>query len=182
MVARYLQLLSSTVRWIPSRQSRAWPSCTPQLGICEHCAPQLRTTYWAPPRRVLYAHEPRRPKSPPRAPRPSEPLGPSVRGTHRSVPASDAPRRTSFGTASWHPRYPKIRGCIKAPASSRGPCPSHSAPVQPASLCLPVCEKHPPHLRVASAEDLTSPLSRHLTHQWNGGDLELLDRVLAATS
>jgi hypothetical protein len=44
-----------------------------------------------------------------------------------------------------------------------------------------VGEKHPPHPRVALAEDLAGPLHGHLPHQGHGEGLELMGEVLAAT-
>ena len=62
-----------------------------------------------------------------------------------------------------------------------GTHPNHGVETQPLIRRLHVGEEHPPHPRVALAEDLPGPLHWHLPHQGHSEGLELLGEVLAAT-
>ncbi|MEY4692496.1 MAG: hypothetical protein RIT19_2821 [Verrucomicrobiota bacterium] len=68
-----------------------------------------------------------------------------------------------------------------APVHLVGTPPNHGVETQPLIRRLHVGEEHPPHSRVALAEDLAGTLHGHLTHQGHGEGLELLGEVLAAT-
>ena len=67
-----------------------------------------------------------------------------------------------------------------APVHLVGTHPNHGVETQPLIRRLHVGEEHPPHPRVALAEDLAGPLHWHLPHQGHGEGLELLGEVLAA--
>ena len=68
-----------------------------------------------------------------------------------------------------------------APVHLVGSHPHHGVETQLLIRRLHVGEEHPPHPRVALAEDLAGTLHGHLTHQGHGEGLELLGEVLAAT-
>jgi hypothetical protein len=67
-----------------------------------------------------------------------------------------------------------------APVHLVGTHPSHVLGAQPLIRRLHVGGEHPPHARVALAEDLTGTLHRHLPHEGQGECLEVLSAVLAA--
>ena len=61
-----------------------------------------------------------------------------------------------------------------------GSHPNHVVEAQPRMRRFYVGEKHPPHPRVALAEDVASTLDWHLAHQGQSEGLELLGKQLAA--
>ncbi len=67
-----------------------------------------------------------------------------------------------------------------APVHLVGSHPDHGVETQPLLRRLHVGEEHPPHPRVALAEDLAGTLHGHLPHQGHSEGLELLGEVLAA--
>ncbi len=67
-----------------------------------------------------------------------------------------------------------------APLHLVGTHPNHGVEAQSRMRRLHVGEEHPPHLRVALAEDLAGTLHGHLTHQGHGEGLERPSEVLAA--
>jgi len=68
-----------------------------------------------------------------------------------------------------------------APVHLVCPHPNHVIEAQPHIRRFNGGEKHPPHPRIALAENLASTLDRHLAHEGESGGFELLGEVLAAS-
>ncbi len=68
-----------------------------------------------------------------------------------------------------------------APVHLVGSQPDHGVETQPINRRLHVGEKHPPHPRVALAENLAGTILGHLTHQGYGEGVEPVSEVLAAS-